>query len=341
MLTLLVFAHRGEAQAFLKSYAMKSTPLFGGGVFYEGENLGLLLTGEGPWKALERSSFVLGHLASLGRKPDLLVNLGVAGAWQEELPLEEVYPIRTVYGFWEKMLFQSYTCSPWEQQEEDQTLPPEKDLLTLGQRGGLPPPLPSLLDREGWALARAASLAQVKLSMVKIISDQGKNPDCDEIRQKAPLYSQKLLDFFEKYRPQEAEQDHPLNLQGFYFTQSQRRALTSLLKHLPPGTFKKLPLEQFKNDSPSPKKASQNLIHYLESLLNPLSTSLHEKLDALVGPHCQEKITFHRKKDLERLEFSVRLKIQEKEDIPSLKRYFQEFPFEKFLEIYQGKHPHV
>ena len=90
---LLLFAHRGEAQAFLKHWHLQPRAFAVDGL-YASNQIMLCITGEGVQSASERAAVVCG--AFYGEISEV-VNLGVAGALASSLTVGSFCEIRTVY----------------------------------------------------------------------------------------------------------------------------------------------------------------------------------------------------------------------------------------------------
>jgi len=105
-----VFAHRGEAQTFLKKEDYKVLPAPFEGVFKNSKGDILLLTGEGADIAGQKLATILGMFFNQV-VPIEIHNYGVAGALTESLEVGSKKEIRTFYRQQDgEMLFRSFSC---------------------------------------------------------------------------------------------------------------------------------------------------------------------------------------------------------------------------------------
>ena len=163
---LLVFAHRGEAQTFLKAGKWDSiqAPYQG---LYKSEHEYLLITGEGPQNATEKTAYALGSNQEIKE----VINLGIAGALDKSLELDRIYQIRTCYAQQaDSPLFKSYTTD--EYKEYIDCITTHERIISETSADKLRP-FAQVVDREAWAIASVASLLNKKLrySIIYLISD--------------------------------------------------------------------------------------------------------------------------------------------------------------------------
>ncbi|RPJ69138.1 MAG: hypothetical protein EHM20_16720, partial [Alphaproteobacteria bacterium] len=108
MKKLLTFAHRGEAQAFQSAYHFKPVDFFFDGLF-ESDAFFLLITGEGPHNASEKTTSVL---AKFSNSIDEVFNIGVAGSLNPKLKKNDLVWVRTAFAHHaERLEFKSYTSA--------------------------------------------------------------------------------------------------------------------------------------------------------------------------------------------------------------------------------------
>lgn|GEM_PF-6551636 len=193
---LFIFAHRGEAQSFIKKGHFtllhtpsgtasgthpSSAPFFEERLYTNQQDL-LFLCGEGPRSALMLTAQLLGHLEALLLLPEQIINAGTAGYLSPEKPhwrYGDVVLIRTVFGHdgryplfhtyttktgTEKMAGQFSDCVTSESRVRAGILEEEKLARKLAS-------LALVVDREAHALATVAKQFKIPFNSFKVISD--------------------------------------------------------------------------------------------------------------------------------------------------------------------------
>ncbi len=192
---LLVFAHKGEAQAFLthfKAGPIRLPSLERVNLFESSECL-ILLTGEGKVEAHNKLKSVFPSLKQI----NFIINLGVAGALSPKLPLGSVALIQKIFALEER----SYECALTRTQGNwiaadlvtaEKRILDAKEALPLAQ-------IAPLVDREAHGLAQAALALHLPFISLKVVSDlPWKNAGQDDVRKKAAEWSTLLLQAFQQ-----------------------------------------------------------------------------------------------------------------------------------------------
>ncbi|MCB9095885.1 MAG: hypothetical protein H6621_12525 [Halobacteriovoraceae bacterium] len=303
---LLVFAHRAEAQIFLKKlpYRWVSTP-FGG--YYQGDHTAILLTGEGLQNATESLSSLLSFL---GDQISEVINLGVCGALDESIPPNTIYSLRTAYCENE---FKSFST---DQGKEALDCFSARQRITHKMDKKRLSVFAPLVDREVWAIGSVCKRFQKSWRAYKIVSDIAATETmCGEIYQDAAFYSQELYQFYEKNVSQwvstqvagsREKLPDKLEKQGFYFTFSQRNLLKNLFEKysiLNDVSEKKFLdsrlVQELKKQKIKPKLKSEKLLHALYAELFPLQQEIVEKLEQIKNNLKKENIHFEYDRTLE------------------------------------------
>jgi len=332
---LLIFAHRGEARAFLSKFHFESMSFLEG--LYSCDDHFLLITGEGPWNAGPKLALVLGKL---GDEISKVINLGLAGALRATMELGQVYNIRTVYLEQnEKPEFSSHTL-----QEKG------VDLITCHSRV-LEPSLANqldnfapLVDRELWSLATVSLKSGHQIEAYKLVSDKvGETEICQRVKERADEFSRELLNFYLNLEQIVETKTVEKDWDGFYFTTSLKNQREKLLHSLviKHGTLEKvlekLELPSILNEEVTPKKKASILIEKMKSLLNPVQRKLQDSLQEisleLTGAGAQVKFS----SDYERPAFHLSAYIEKQEDLVSLVKAMEEFDYPSFIDIIEGK----
>ncbi len=333
---LLIFAHRGEAKPFLSYFDFSPVPKIDG--LYEEEAYFLLITGEGPWKAGPKLAYVLGKF-----EVSEVVNLGIAGALRSSIELETILPIRNVYLEQNsQMQFASHALGAVG-----------LDLITCHSRvldskkADLLDAFAPLVDRELWALAQASEVAGIKISAYKLVSDVvGQSEICERVKEKAEVYSQKLLEFFlslDKTEDQSIEPKVDIFWEGFYFTTSLENKREKLLSSLSikfgslDQALSALDIDSIKNLETLPKKKAILLVEKMQSLLNPVQKELSLSLEeiSLELTKAGAQIKFPR--DLERPSFNLSAHIEKPEDIAVLVKAMENFDYLRLINLIEGR----
>lgn len=222
---LLVFAHKGEASAFLQKKPLRVT--FDLGEAYQNDEYFFLITGEGKNNTLLKiSSFLSLYKNQISH----VTNLGIAGALRQNVEKESVYEIRTFYAEKE---FKSFELSRKKNSIDCLTALDRIENASKAQEFSY---FASLVDREGWYLGFACEKFKIPFSCYKLVSDF-----CDQksehllTTKNIQSWSQKIFDFHQKNISTVTvkSQINPSILpQGFYFTVSQKKQFEELLQKL-------------------------------------------------------------------------------------------------------------
>lgn len=342
---LLTFAHRGEAQAFLSAYTFKPVDFFFDGLL-KSEDYYLLITGEGPHSASEKTISVL---AKFTEEISEVYNLGVAGSLNPKLKLHDLIWIRTAYAHHaEKLEFKSYSSGTYDADNDCMTA--YSRVLGTKEKSKLSQ-FANIVDRELWGVASASHLFKKPYQSLKIISDEMKNSEvdiCKFVKEEAPLFSQKLLVEFqneEKQAPKKIIITHNLGFTNdphFYFTISQTRRLESTLEGL---RLKGLSLESLhyspdvlaiKEMDKLPKERTRLLLQFLGDQLNPISVKIRASIEEVLAPLKDAKITPAFNADFEEDWLMLSMKIQSSRDLEKIKNALKIFSYEDFKKIFEG-----
>lgn len=339
---LLTFAHRGEAQHFLSSYSFKPVDFFFDGLL-KSDDYYLLITGEGPHNASEKTTCVLAAFAS-----DIthVYNLGVAGSLNQKLKKYDLVWIRTAYAHHaEKLEFKSYSSHNPAASNDCITayhrILDNKEKLKFSH-------FANLVDRELWAVASAATLFKKPFQSLKIISDDLEIEDeiCKFVKNEAPLFSEKLfLEFQKEEKTQQkeiVESKETFDFSGFYFTTSQERKLHSTLEGLRlKGVDLKTLLNQdevrsIKGLDIIPKERTRLLLQFLSDRLNPIAVKIRKSIEEAITPLEDAKISVSFDNEFEQDWIALSMKIQSTRDLEKIKNSLKIFSYEDFQRIFDG-----
>jgi hypothetical protein len=336
---LLTFAHRGEAQHFLKEGNYTSLPFIFDGAYRNSDSF-LLITGEGLKNASEKTAAFCGAFSDEIKE---VFNIGVAGALSPSIELGVIYSIRSSYA---EDQFKSY--SSLESASKIDCISSHKRVFDIKEAAHLEC-FANLVDRELWSIGAIATLFKVPFHAIKLASDRvGENSEiCQVIKDQAPEFSARLYDFFiqnfsnEKIMP-------PTDLllvddKRFYLTTSQLRKyqslLTSLSQKLQNNERKilaKINLEQICEDNTRPKQRSNALLLLMHELLNPFQKQVRDKLDSLLSDYTSNNIHIKFDENYEGDNFYLSTKVQSPEDLELVIKKLQSFPYPKIKNLFRG-----
>ena len=353
MAKLLIFAHRGEAQAFFNEWELLPVNFYFTGLFKNKDHY-LLITGEGPKEASEKTVAVLAAF-----KPEIteVINIGIAGSLTPKLKVGEHVWVRSSYAQnAERCEFKSFTTKNHNNIDcitaySRVTTPEEKKTLSS---------FADIVDRELWSIASAAHLFKIELSALKLISDESNSDDiCQLVKDEAPTLSKKLFCEYQNYLKKQTEAapvalvapksntilDYILTHPKLYFTTSQTRKLTTLLRGL--ALKKILDDEEIKtftqnliestNDSISSKEISKMLLNLLGEKLNPLNTQIKNKITEALAPLTDSGAQANFDPELEQDYIQLNYQIRSTKDQKKLILALEQFNYQKIKDIFKGE----
>jgi hypothetical protein len=283
---LITMAHLGEAQGVIELFKLKRLAPH----LFEGEDISLVITGEGPFEALAKTSYQLGK-----RTFSQVLNLGIAGSLDAQFAVGEIYPVRMHYLMIENKpqfkSFQGHSEGLDCLTTMERILVPEKATPLRG--------LGKLIDRESWGVAMACKNAGINFHSYKIISDQaGTLGACELVKESATVFSHHLAQHLKTLLadPQEVKKE-ALELEGFHLTFTTQHKVQELLqklsikKDLPlKGLLPTLPLEKITTNCQQPKERTRLLIQFLEDELDPVRKLMLTRIAQWKSPWEKERI---------------------------------------------------
>lgn len=334
--SLICFAHHGEAQAFLSYFDFKPKNFFFEGLF-ESEKYFLLLTQEGEQSTSERITAVL---SALHDQIQDVVNLGIVGALSSKLQLEEIVHIRTSYGFQNnEPKFKSFPlkgthdCISSEKRVINREL--AEKLSCFAQ----------VVDRELWAVASSCHLMKKSLSAIKIVSDnpliQSSSEICEPVREKALVFSEKLLQEFlkteEKLATTEAPTRDIFSSPYFHFTVSMKHQYEELSSRLNTHDELEAIASKLQNEKIPAKVRTQKLLQELRSLLNPLQRKIQQRTEDLKTEMAKKNILIKFSENFETNEIQFQFAANNSQELETKVESLKEFSFEKAHKILNGQ----
>jgi len=190
---LLIFAHRGEAGHFFKVYPYRK-PVKEIPGLYESDNHLILITGEGG----ENVKISLQTVLNL-RQLDIaeIINMGIAGALNPKLDLNEPYEIRYVLKIKDEEELESESFDIESESAlkcitADKPISSSAEAIRLSEIG-------DIVDMEAWYIAKVAAFHDKQIRVIKLISDYPGVPNPGNMVEQAPRYSHMLYKYYESH----------------------------------------------------------------------------------------------------------------------------------------------
>jgi hypothetical protein len=332
---LIVFAHRGEAQVFLKELELNPHPLLTG--LYQGESLLLLIAGEGIYDVMSKLPFVFASF-DITR----VVNLGIAGALSDKCQLDEIYEVRTCYGFQETSpRFHSFTT--FNQSAKIDCITTDQRVLTDEQAHKLSH-FAAMVDRELWGLAYCCQSYKRPLYAYKLISDRaGNQTQCLDVKERAQHYSQKLFHFYQSFNNQLEntikDEFHPPVAMSFSHSKLYQKLMENLCgreNKTEAEILQSINFQEILTADKRSKDKAQEIIHRLTLLKNPLKAKITESLEKQFLPFTRIGAKIHVDPKLEHKTLKLTFEINHQQNLERLKKACEEFDFRKIEKIWQG-----
>lgn len=326
---LITMAHFGEAQGVIEMLGLSR---ISEGLFGKEETL-LIITGEGPFAALEKTARTLATF-----KINRVTNAGLAGALRSEHKLFDVIAVRTAY------LFQgnrpAFSSFPLGQQGVDcmtafdRVTDPETKKILSGFAG--------VVDRELWGVAFAAKQAGVPLRALKIISDSADSLEvCSDVRKLFGPLSEKLSQAIGE--PTAGTRQNPIELPGFHFTFTTRHRFDNLLAKLTvkeeisaPEMLKKLDLRELAELEVAPKERTKRLIQKMELMLDPFKEKLLDLEENLKARFAAQGFSLLLDPDWERPSVTISFDARSSEDLQAKSAAMKQLSLEEFERVMRG-----
>lgn len=351
---LLIFAHRGEAQAFFNEWDFRPVSFPFAGLFKEKHHY-LLITGEGPKDASEKTVAVLSQFHSAIHS---VLNIGIAGSLSSKLKVGDLTWVRSSYAQnADRCEFKSFT---FKHHTGIDCMTVNTRITTAVERKNLSS-FADIVDRELWSIASAAHLFKIEAIALKLISDDIESEDiCQLVKDEAPALSKKLLEEFIRFEksqllviPQDKLtapksdklEDFILTHPKFYFTTSQVRKLSTVLKGL---ALKKIyndeevkllinDLVESEAKDKTSKELSKMLLTIFSEKLNPLNTKIRNRILSAAEPLIDAGAAITFDQELEQEYLSLNFQIKNTKDQKKLILALEKFNYQKIKDVFAGK----
>lgn len=352
MVKLLIFAHRGEAQAFFNEWELLPVNFYFNGLFKNKDHY-LLITGEGPKDASEKTVAVL---AAFKSEISEIINIGIAGSLTSKLSIGDLVWVRSSYAQNAKASeFKSFTTK----NHTSIDCITAYSRVTSAEERKILSNFADIVDRELWSIASASHLFKIELSALKLISDDGQSLDiCQLVKDEAPALSKKLFIEYQNYLSKKSAfapivlvtaksnstLDYILTHPKLYFTTSQNRKLVTLLRGLSlKKIFNEEEVKNFANhliessaDEKTSKELSKILINQLGEKLNPLNTQIKNKINEILSPLTGAGVQANFDPELEQDYVQLNFQIRSTKDQKKLILALEQFNYQKIKDIFKG-----
>jgi hypothetical protein len=338
-LILLTFAHRGEAQSFLKEIPFQGVDFAFDGLFRH-QNQWLLITGEGLQNTSEKVAAVLGAHSEITD----VWNFGVAGGLNTNLTKGQILPIRTCYAEQKgEMVFKSFS-SHFEDATTDLISCQERKLEKnqIDYLEGFA----SLVDREAWAIGSVCQLFKKKFYPLKLISDFPSSDQdiCQVVKDQASEMSDQLYRAWLDHQGPSAKEwiDYEIP-PDFYLTVGQERILRRLLDQLTlDGTplsdiWSQINLTEIQSQKVRPKERSKELIKRIQAFLNPFTHEIQKDLLEVTLPLSSNGFKVSWPNDLEKEVLHLQFELNHPAQINKALTGLEDFNYDRWLMILRGQ----
>lgn len=323
---LLCFAHLGEAQTFIKELRLKQS----GPQFYQGDQLDLLITGEGPLEVLTTLPYYLGK-----KQYQKVMNLGIAGALDHSLELGKVYAIRTIYSnLNQEIQFHSYST----ENEGHDCITADKRVIDDHFKNDLKNFAP-IVDREAWALAKSCKKLKIDFTIYKLISDYaGDQTQCFDLKARALEFSDELYTFFREQDHLSAKKKPSIEL-PFKTSLTLERRIYSLLAKLNIKNQEQLQnlIKETGYIAKASKEDSKAFIKVLEEKIAPVTSKVHQLLANEFQSFHNIGASIHYPQNLESKKLVLKMEINSPQNITNLIKALSHFDYHNIEKIWDGE----
>ena len=334
---LLVFAHRGEAQTFLKYLDVKSVKDMND--LYIGDEVSVLLCGEGILQASCKLSFALGKLTN---RPEV-INMGICGALDQDVPLNSIHHIRTIYAEDE---FKSFSS---EEHTKIDLITAKKRALNLDDSNKLSI-ISQLVDREAWGLAHTCKELGASFKAIKLVSDHITDAEvCKMIKDQSDVFSDMLFEHYQELVTKSEEEGEGaedieymeiFSNKDFYLTVSQKRQYKNLIKAIITKegiTEKQIELSEFTSLDKTPKERTKLLLSSLNRRLFPFKTKIQDRLESLTNEMKFNGADFKFDKNFEKVSFNFSAHIDSEKAKDHMSELLKKFSWSDFEKVMKGE----
>ncbi len=367
VMDLLVFAHRGEAAAWLNQPGWKhvDSSFHLNLYMHASDHKIILICGEGRTLALTQTLLAIQFLQSKYEIKQL-INIGVAAAIQPAYELGEMIEVGTVYsqGLVGGFEFESITLNT---NLSSTCISTHQRILNQDQRSEFESHA-ELIDRELWAIAYAAKKCSIKIKSYKYLIDRADQANiCEWTKEHSKELSLKIYSAydlienntdFSGFQVREAklnQKNTAVTLvdqlkQAFdlHVSKSQQDQLKKLFTayqqktKLSDGRLvdrlkKDLSLMTQLQPTQQKKQRTKILIQHLDRALNPIKGQCYDQAKRLFNSLQSDKIKFGWDPQFEKDHISLQASLNSQQDINSLIQQLSELKYKDWQNVLDGK----
>lgn len=324
-MNLLIFAHRGEAQIFIKQLNAKALE----SELYQYESGFIYICTEGIYDVMSKLGAII-----QAHKISSVINLGIAGALSKQLEINKVYSIRSSY----LENFEDIEFKSFELKGELDCITSSKRVLSENYSNKLKPIAP-LVDRELWGIAKVCKDFETPLMAYKLISDYaGAQTDCFDLKQRAGEFSQRLWEFYHQNLSQNKIEDNAEKVSikyPFNMSQYQKNQYQKLIKNIDAKRLDQL-INEINKHELSDKEKTNELIMLIKKEFYPLKYKIIKQIETSLAPLKSNHIQIKYDENLEKEYLNINIQINSEKNIEQSIKALEKFSYADFIKIFKG-----
>lgn len=319
---LLIFAHRGEAQSFIKALGAKAVSE----ILYQYTEGFIYICSEGIYDVLTNLPLILKNTDSTE-----VINYGIAGSLSKQLEGQKIFSISGVYlEDNNEIQFKSFTLSG-----ETECITAHKRVLTPEYAKKLQP-FAKIVDRELWAIAKVCHNFKINLKAYKLISDlAGDNTDCFDLKNRAQQFSEIMLEHYQASIQDTNIVDKEEVILPFQTSQYQMNVIKKLISETDTELINKI-INEYKKKGYTSKSDANHFIKEVKSNLYPLKNKIHNQIKETLNSLDRNNIKYNYDKNLEKEKLNISIEINSQKNIDDAIKSLKDLKYEKFLDIFKG-----
>lgn len=322
-MNLLVFAHRGEAQTFIKELNAKSIETN----LYQSSDELIYICGEGIYDVLTNLALIINDY-----KPLNILNYGIAGSLSTTLNINEIYSISSVY-------------LEDNNELEFKSFPLKGDIECISAHNRVLDneyaqrlrPIAKIIDRELWAIAKVAAFFKINCSSYKIISDfAGENTDCFDLKDKAKFFSEKLFNHYQANENKIKNTNIVEKIEiPFEMSQYQKNVISKLIKEIDEKDLEII-IKTFREKNKLTKKDTNDFINEIKKQIYPVKYQIINQIEQEIQNLKVSGMKVYFDENLEKEKLNLNIEINSQKNVTDCIKAFENFNYDEFLKIFKG-----
>ena len=325
-MALYIFAHRGEAQTFIKN--LRATALDKD--LYQFNNGLIYICSEGIYDVMCRLGSLLDKY-----QVSKVINYGIAGALNNKLKINQVYSIRSIYlENNNEIEFKSITLNG-----DTDCITANKRVLDESHKNKLLP-IADIVDREIWGIAKVCQAYNIELQSYKLISDfAGASTDCFDLKNTAQLFSDLMWNHFQARENLATNENNSRMIQSNEIpwdgTQYQKNILDKLMKKIDKNQLETF-IQSINDQNLAEKEKINLLIEKINNKLYPVQAKIKEKLKRETKVLSDNGFQVIYDQKLEKKKIKLNLEVNSQKNISDAISALEKFNYQSFNEIFEG-----